>query len=461
MGNYNEWINNSPNCLLEEQFYPLPIQGLNNQFNVIGDDFSKWHSFLSLNLSTKLFDAVTLCSPLAAIIANLSDAYANGKQEVLNRSTQNYVRGTYKDWERLMDKPNPLQTKQQFRKQLYSFTKINGWCYVLPEYSIGFKDRPTALWILPPYLVEVVATAVAPTFPLKDPKKYRQLYFTYNGTRQLLDESKLILFTDTNTEIDYETFLPISRLVSLQKPISNIIAGLDARNNLIVRRGALGFISSDGQDAMGSKLPMQPHQRKEIANEFHKSYGLTGNRSMVAIVQSAVKWQQTAFNTRDLMLFEEHESSTIDIADRLGYPSYLLGVKDGTFSNTGEAEKSLYQNTIIPDANGIDESINEGLKTYANNIEIRNDYSHIEALQQSEEEKAQGRKVMNEACKIEWENGLISLNEWRERLGDDTISGEQYDMRKPEYDKYLIDFGFKMDTINPQPKEIGNGTIRN
>jgi len=64
---------------------------------------------------------------------------------------------------------------------------------------------------------------------------------------------------------------------------------------------------------------------------------------------------------------------------------------------------------------------------------------------------------MNEACKIEWENGLITLNEWRERLGDDTIKGEQYDMRKPEYDKTLIDTGLKMDTINPQPKQIGDG----
>lgn len=125
MGNYNNWID-SPNCLLAEQFYPLPMLGNTNQFNVLPDDFSKVYSYLSLNLSTKLFEAVTLCSPLAAIIANLSDAYANGKQEVLNRSTQNYVRGAYKEWERLMDRPNPLQTRSQFRKQLYSFTKING-----------------------------------------------------------------------------------------------------------------------------------------------------------------------------------------------------------------------------------------------------------------------------------------------------------------------------------------------
>lgn len=457
MGNYNNWID-SPNCLLTEPFYPMAMRGPNNQFNVLPDDFSKVHSFLSLNLSSKLFEAVTLCSPLAAIIANLSDAYANGKQEVLNRSTQNYVRGAYKDWERLMDKPNPLQTRSQFRKQLYSFTKINGWCYVYPEYAVGFPDRPIALWIIPPYLIEVELTGLNGTFPLKDPKKFRKLYFSFNGIRQELDESKLIMFTDDATEIDYETLLPISRLVSLQKPISNIIAGLDARNNLIVRRGALGFISSDGQDAMGSKLPMQPQQRREIANEFHKSYGMTGERSMVAVVSASVKWQQTAISTRDLMLFEEHQSSVIDIADRFGYPAYLLGVKDGTFTNTLEAEKSLYQNTIIPDSIAIDESLNEGLKTLENNIEIRNDYTHIESLQQSEQERSTARKSMNEACKIEWDNGLITLNEWRERLGDDTILGEQYNLRKPEYDKFLSDGGITTTIINPtQPNTINDG----
>jgi HK97 family phage portal protein len=458
MGNWNEWVNSSPNCTLQEQFYQLPLLGANNQFNVLPDDFSKVHSYLSLNLSSKLFEAVTLCSPLAAIIANLSDAYANGKQEVLNRTTQNYVRGAYKEWERLMDRPNPLQTRSQFRKQLYSFTKINGWCYVYPEYAVGFRDRPSALWIIPPYLIEVEITGVNGTFPMKDPSKFRTLYFTYNGIRQQLNESELIMFTDDATEIDYQTLLPISRLISLQKPISNIIAGLDARNNLIVRRGALGFISSDGQDAMGSKLPMQPQQRREIANEFHKSYGMTGERSMVAVVSAAVKWQQTAISTRDLMLFEEHESSTVDIADRFGYPAYLLGVKDGTFTNTLEAEKSLYQNTIIPDSVAIDESLNEGLKTLENNIEIKNDYSHIESLQQSEQERSQARKSMNEACKIEWDNGLITLNEWRERLGDDTIAGEQYNMRKPEYDKFLNDGGITTTIINPtQPNTINDG----
>jgi phage portal protein BeeE len=179
---------------------------------------------------------------------------------------------------------------------------------------------------------------------------------------------------------------------------------------------------------------------------------------MVAVVSAAVKWQQTAISTRDLMLFEEHESSTVDIADRFGYPAYLLGVKDGTFTNTLEAEKSLYQNTIIPDSVAIDESLNEGLKTLENNIEIKNDYSHIESLQQSEQERSQARKSMNEACKIEWDNGLITLNEWRERLGDDTIAGEQYNMRKPEYDKFLSDGGITTTIINPtQPNTINDG----
>jgi len=465
MGNWDEWVNNSPNCTLKDTFYPLSGFG---QGHFLDDynDYSGVHSFLTLNFSKQLFEAVTLCSPLASIISKLADAYANGKQEVLNRSTQNYVRGKYKEWERLMDKPNPLQTKTQYRKQLYAFAKINGWCYVMPEYIAGF-DVPAALWILPPYLIEVETVSIPASFPIRDPKQYRKLYFVWNGVRQPLDESKLILFTDTQTDIDERTMLPVSRLVSIRKPISNIIAGMDARNNLIVQRGALGFLSSDGQDAMGARLPILPNQRREINSEFQKSYGITGKRSFIAVVSSAVKWTQTAMNTRELMLFEEHEGSTLDIADRLNYPPYLLGAKDGTFSNVGEAEKSLYQNTIMPDAVGLDETLNEGLKTPQYNIEVRTDYSHIEALQQSEVEAAEARKKKNDACSIEWEKGLISINQWKEYLGDDIIGEKEenlvnptnpYNMRKPQYDKWLIDEGFAMDTINPKvTNNFGNG----
>jgi HK97 family phage portal protein len=391
--------------------------------------------------SSNLFQAVARCSPLAAIISRLADAYANGKVEVLNRNTQNYVRGTYKDWERLMDKPNKYQSRTDFRKQLFAFTKINGWCYVQPEYAAGFVDRPSSLHIIAPWMIQV--EPLTQTYETLLTGQMRRLWFVWGGVRMPLDEDKLILFKDTNTDVDQHTGLPKSRLIPLSRPISNIVAVEDAENNLVHKRGGIGFISNDaGKDSFGPTA-MSAQDKLEAQQEFQRTNGLTSGRNIIAILTSAAKWNQMAFNTKELMLLEIDSASTGKLCDGLGYPFYLLsGGKGSTFANVGEAEKALYQNAIIPMALSLDEQLNEGLETPANNIEIRTDYSHIEALQQSEKEKADALKGMNQACLVEWEAGSLTLNEWRMRNGDDKIKGEQYDMRKPEYDKWLNDNGF-------------------
>lgn len=462
----NSWVESS-NCSLADagQFHD---RFLDNSLFRGGEpgfypvDFTGSLTCLDFVTSKHLFNAVERCAPLASIINKLSNYYAAGKGEVLNRATQNYVRGQYKEWERLMDKPNKFQTKSQFRKMLYAFTKINGWCYVMPKYPIGFKDRPNSLVILPPWMMEVQPIYNS-TFPINEDQPVREIYFNWAGSRIKLKESELILFTDNGTDVTEYTFLPVSRLKSLAMPISNIVADMEARNSLMTKRGALGFISNENKDGIGGTLPMGREEKKEIEKEFTISYGMLRRQSLVAIVQQAVKWQQTAMSTKDLMLLEEHADDVGQLCDGLGFPYYLMSNgKGSTFSNVGEAEKSVYQNTIMPDAVQIDECLNEGLRTPDNNIELKTDYSHIEALQKSETERATAKKLLNESCQIQWTNGLITLNEWREMLGDDTIDGEQYDMYKPEYDAYKVDNGLDQ-TVNMQlmQNDQNNGNADN
>jgi len=96
MGNWDGWLN-SPNCSVQETFYPLSGFGQGHFLDGY-NDLSGVHSFLHMNFSKQLFEAVTLCPPAASIISKLASAYANGKQEVLNRSTENFVRGANKEY---------------------------------------------------------------------------------------------------------------------------------------------------------------------------------------------------------------------------------------------------------------------------------------------------------------------------------------------------------------------------
>jgi hypothetical protein len=95
--------------------------------------------------------------------------------------------------------------------------------------------------------------------------------------------------------------------------------------------------------------------------------------------------------------------------------------KGTTFANLNDAKKLLYQDAIIPEAESSYEDWNEffGLKKLGLRMEM--DYSHVAALQEDKVQKAQARKTTDEAMKIEWDAGLITLNQWLEALGEDGI----------------------------------------
>lgn len=407
----------------------------------------------SLGSSLNLFKAVRKCPPLGAIIDRLASAYANGISEVLNASTLKYVRGENKAWVRLMDNPNPMQSRTEFRKQLIATAIINGYVFIKPTYAVGFADMPSELWIIDPREITITNYRNG-KYPDTDPRGWRQIRRTLKSGRQIdLNEDELIMIVGNDILIDPDNGLPISKLVNLKQPIENIIAELDARNNLITKRGALGVFSSEAKASDQSALPLTPKQRLEIVKEMNDSYGITDGRSPFAIVSAAVRWQAVGMNVKDLALHEEHKECIADLCDNLGYPFYLMGGKDGTFSNVGEAEKALYQNTIMPMANAIDEALNRGLKTANSNVLLKTDYSHIESLQEGEKEKADAARSLNQSCQLEWNNGLITLNQWRLKIGDDIVNEPQHNMTKPYYDQYLRDNGV---TPKPATNEQGN-----
>ena len=126
-----------------------------------------------------------------------------------------------------------------------------------------------------------------------------------------------------------------SRLVSLQDPVSNIIASYEARNVLITRRGAIGILSNEGKDSIGT-TPLLPGEKEDLQEDF-KKYGVTRGQLQVIISNAGLKWQSMTFPTKDLMLFEEIEDDVRQIADNYDYPMHLLGFKGGTtFSNMNE-----------------------------------------------------------------------------------------------------------------------------
>ena len=84
-----------------------------------------------------------------------------------------------------------------------------------------------------------------------------------------------------------------SRLLSVKKPIANLIAVYEARNVIFLKRGALGFIVAQKEDPTGT-VALEPSEKEELHKEFNSKYGLEEGKSPFAITDIPVNFIKTS-----------------------------------------------------------------------------------------------------------------------------------------------------------------------
>lgn len=380
-------------------------------------------------------------SPIAAVFYKRADMFANGNLETLNRTTQKYVRGENKDWERLVQHPNPYQSKTAFLKQIHINLDIFGWCYVLPVKAMGFKT-PSKLFILPPWCLRIERIPQK-LYTLTDDTPIRRVWFSWDGFETEIDEKELILFTDTSSLLCDATLLPEGRLKSLEYPITLQLSAYEALATLLQRKGALGILSNTATD-IGGPVSMQAGEKEQIQQEFRK-YGLTRDQYQIIISNASLEWQAMGMNVKDLMILETLQEAKDAVCDVYNFPRELMSASSGkgaTYENKKEAKKSAYQDCIIMEGDDFVAQLNAGLNTEASNIEYALSYEHVECLQDSEETKAKAKSATWLYLKQKWELGVITRNEMLKTAGDDIVTGadaEEFNKFKFTIDAEIAD----------------------
>jgi len=375
------------------------------------------------------------CPPLSAVISQKAEAFATGNLEVLNANTGNFVRGQYKQWDALFDMPNPIQSKKQFLKQLYSYVQLYGYCVVLKNYPAGFKDIPSSMWCIPAEML-YFEPINKPFFQITKEEMVNRIWLEWDGRRIKLNASDIMMIADSSALIDPNTLLPQSRVTNLEKPISIVLSSLEAEITMIQKRGALGIFANRATDISGT-VPLLKDEKDQLQRDLG-GYGLSRSMNQYIVTNANLDWVPVSVATRELMLHESYIKSSKDIYEMFGYPYPLSAHSDqSTFNNITNSGITLYQNTIIPEAQNIAEQLERGLNAVEQRIEFVFNYDDNPALQKSEKEKGEGQKAVSDANKIAWEAGLITLNDWREELDMDRLPGEEFNMYKPEYDAWF------------------------
>lgn len=423
----------------------IPADSDGRTIQIKGDNVS-WLGMRSRVMQKYAYD---FCYPVSSVCDRLAEYDLTGKWEILRskgKGKENYATGTWaQNLNNRFTKPNPLQSWEQFRGQQMVYKKIFGFCPVLPIIPFAFTpDYASALINLPPWLFDVVRGKgnMLNSTTIEELISHYTLSLP-DGVIKIAPD-KIFILEDSFMQDEQSGFLlPQSRLVGLDMQISNICAALEADNVLLKKRGPLGFISHEvTKDAVGH-IPMEDEDKKALQDDL-QGYGLSWSQFLYVISKSPARWNPMSFDTKELGTKETVVSGCEAICQRYGFPYILFKESDATFANGAQAATGVYFNNTIPNANKDANKYNIFFKAEENGSKIVPCFDDVAFLQDDIKTQADGRKAQNESYLIEYDNNLITLNQWREKMGYDTVPGDDIykrDVKAPEIKQVPLPLG--------------------
>lgn len=217
-----------------------------------------------------------------------------------------------------------------------------------------------------------------------------------------------------------------SRLASVMKAVSNLVAVYEARNVIYVKRGGIGFLVSLKRDETGSTA-MEPGEKKEIEDYLSKSYGIGEGQNPIGVTDVPLSFVRTNLSISELQPFEETLQDAITIAGAYGIPDVLVPRKDhSTFNNQANAEKTAYCGVIIPMAQKFCNDFTSFLGLEKDGLYLDCNFSDVDCLQLGLKEAEEVKRLINDRCRQQFNDGVISFNDWRAQIHESQLDAELY-----------------------------------
>lgn len=416
-------------------FTPVtPVTEGNRTFYLYGLNGFNTTGSVNTTTLTGQRDAYLRCPAISTIVNNKIQAALRGRMTFVNKDGKEVVTGQAAKMMELLNTPNHLQDWSAFFSMAKTMQQIFGQCYIYAVKPSGFGFESTKqLYVLPNWMLTFEYNDSYISFDQTNPIK--KITFTCNNKVMDIAPSDVITWNDqvmnfSSSEMFYSGG---SRLIPLMDGVNTIIAAYEAQEQLLTSAGAIGILANGSKDSVGT-MPIPEDEKKKLEAKFADNYGLQRDKSKVLITDATLTWQAMTRPTRELMLLEGIEDATRSISDMYGYKMYLLGFKSGsTFNNVAEAQKSLYEETTIPEQQSFSNLINRVFKLTKSGIWLYFDYSDVGALQKSETEKASAMQTTAQTYSQLYADGLVTWEEYRIALGlDTTTTGNTFKITQNE-----------------------------
>jgi hypothetical protein len=333
-----------------------------------------------------------LCPTLQAIIQKKSEGLVNGKIISIDPVTEKAKPSdAFNKAMKVLNNPNRQMNRNNLLMYIDACLNVYGVAYVYQVVSEGFS-AVTGLIPIPNNAVSVTYKSY---INVLDPEQFDNIIDTYSinimGMPLILrgedtKRIKEIRASSINLHQGYE-YRPSSRLDSLKMPITNIVASIESRNQIIVKRGAEGILSPKmGQDQTGVQLSLDPTVKQAIQDDYAK-YGYLDTQWHTILTEVPLEYTPITRNVAQLGLFEGENTDKRTIALSFNMPAPLIGLPDEAKYNTfAEAQRQMYEGAVIPDAGIISQAFDEVFK--ADGWKFYFDFSHLDCFQKSETERA-------------------------------------------------------------------------
>lgn len=382
------------------------------------EDGRMWHGIGSA-ASTDLGLLESFSIPeVASILNKRASAKANVRIQVVSKSTGEPVENNLS---RLLKNPNWFQTTKEYINQASLFRDIYGNEYDYLFFGIGIKpENSKSMSSLVPSLIDIDYKSNTLYFMETEAPEVMYKY-RFNGVVTDIPSEQIIHMNDNRIHIsgqDQSLLKGESKLKSIMLPLTNIVAAYEARGILIKNRGALGILSNGTKDGIGSTLPLDDKEVTNVQSKY-KNYGINKGQDQIIITNMALKWQKMGVDISNLKLFEEVKEDAIKIAEAYNYPPELLVFENSPTlfgENKKQAEKSWYQNSIIPETQEKIEALNKKFQTESKPYHITGTFDHLPIFQENRKEEVTVFAMSVTALSNALRDGVITIDEYREEL---------------------------------------------
>ena len=273
----------------------------------------------------------------------------------------------------LLSAPNPLQTQDDFLKQLIWYKYACGFNYTYPVVNSFEKDKLKAvkyLYNLKPDKIEFKKDFWSGLLFSEADKNHffnQKIYYD----RKNKDENKrreiplgdILPFYDTANGLDDNMMTAPSRLDSIKMPISNIDRAFEAKN-IVIQSNGKEMITNETVGNI-AKMPIKEGERKNIIDNLSIGYGLGWKKRRTIVTNSALKYQSLHIVLKDLGLDESVIKDAQTIVNALNIPPELFSLSgtSATFENQEKAIIHFLQSKIQGELNDMCNTFNERYDT--------------------------------------------------------------------------------------------------